>query len=840
MRQVIIVLAFLTLFLSGFSQVANLKVSWKVLSNQYQDKSLTLSEFEFRNDGKTAIKGGDVSFYFNFIRPVVCDSVKGDFKCRQLNGNFFVLEPAERFPNIAAGKNLKVRMVSRHWTIQASDFPNGGYFVENGKAVASEIDIKPISDPKQTLTSSSDYRYPETAENRFAENAQLSLLPGSELPPFLPMPASWKYSGQSLFLPQDISLTAPAELRSESAMLTAYLKEAGINVNRSARAAISLPSVSLEIVPNAFRSASAYALSIKQPEGVRIQASGSEGIFYGIQSFHSLLLTNGNNLPCLEVADSARFGYRGFMLDVARNFRTKEEIRQLIDLLALYKFNKFHFHLTDDEGWRLEINGIPELTSYGSFRGHSPNEAENLYPAYGSGPLRETGASSGSGFYNRSSFIEILRYAAERHIEIIPEIDLPGHARAAVKAMDYRYRKYMALGKPAEAMEYLLRDTLDKSIYSSAQGYDDNVICVCNESVYSFLKKVISEIDNMYRDAGLKLNTLHIGGDEVPGGAWEQSEVCRKFLDLHPEYPTFRSLSSYFAKRVNDILILKNIRMAGWEEISFTHPLAGGEKTVNEEMKDRNIQSYCWNSLWDGSDLYNSYTLANAGLPVIQANATQLYIDMAYSKDPQEPGFYWANFSNTRNVYKFSPYSIPFGAGIGKLGDTLGKVLLKRNNVNLSDRGRNSIKGIEGCLWGETLIDSERYQYMLLPRLLAVADKAWSAQDSWETELDSAKREQLFISEFNLFSNLLGQKELPMLEKMGWKFRIPLPGLHEQDGKILANTEFPGLQIRYASEGKAITLKSSLYKSGTLVRKGMQFSTVLDSGRVGRAAVIKE
>ena len=180
------------------------------------------------------------------------------------------------------------------------------------------------------------------------------------------------------------------------------------------------------------------------------------------------------------------------MLDVARNFQPKSEIFKVLDVMALYKLNVFHMHLTDDEGWRLEIPSIPELTEVGSKRGHTLDSKHFLPASHGSGG--EVDNKTGTGFYSRADFIEILKYANKLHITVEPEIEAPGHARAAVKSMNARYDRLTTEGKKAEAEKYLLSDPGDKSVYSTAQYWTDNVIDVALPSTYNFVETIISEL----------------------------------------------------------------------------------------------------------------------------------------------------------------------------------------------------------------------------------------------------------------------------------------------------------------------------------------------------------
>jgi len=227
------------------------------------------------------------------------------------------------------------------------------------------------------------------------------------------------------------------------------------------------------------------------------------------------------------------------MLDVANTYQDKASIKKILDWMALLKMNTLHLHLNGDSAWRLEINGLPELTA-------SP------------------------GFYNRSSFIEILQYAAERKIEIIPEIDLLTHAGSARRSMDARYRKFQSIGKMKEALEFFLGDTL--TLRSDGISLNNDAVCVCSESFYRFFNKVVLEIRNIYRDAGLSLKTLHLGGQIADSESWRAMPSCREFLASHPEYQDENGLKTYFLERASDILLFSGVSPAAWESTLISNP----------------------------------------------------------------------------------------------------------------------------------------------------------------------------------------------------------------------------------------------------------------------------
>ena len=243
-------------------------------------------------------------------------------------------------------------------------------------------------------------------------------------------------------------------------------------------------------------------------------------------------------IDAVEIEDAPRFGYRGLMLDVGRNFHSKETVKKLLELMAFYKLNRFHWHLSDDEGWRIEIKALPELTAIGSRRGHTKDESDRLVPSLGSGPSAEATGSGGTGFYSQDDFIEVLRFANERHIEVIPEFDVPGHSRAAVIAMAARARRLIEEGKPEAAGEFLLTDPGDKSKYESVQMWHGNVLDVGRDATYRFVNEVIGELADMYRRAGVPLTTIHLGGDEVPEGAWLASPACEGIATTSDAGPT--------------------------------------------------------------------------------------------------------------------------------------------------------------------------------------------------------------------------------------------------------------------------------------------------------------
>ncbi|KAJ8306902.1 hypothetical protein KUTeg_014986 [Tegillarca granosa] len=383
---------------------------------------------------------------------------------------------------------------------------------------------------------------------------------------------------------------------------------------------------------------------------ITIKSFTNAGAFYAIQS----LLSVGRNedgkfiIPKLTIKDQPRFGYRGFHLDVARNFRKKSEVLKILNIMSMYKLNKFHFHLTDDEGWRLEIPGLLELTQIGAYRCHSNDETECLSPQLGSGPFKE---SSGSGYYSVRDYQDILKHANKLHIQVIPEFDMPGHARAAIKSMEYRYKKLKEDNVTA-AGEFLLTELGDQSVYKTIQAFTDNAVNPCIESTYTFIRHLVGEVKRMHESIQ-PLQYFHYGGDEVPAGAWENSTACTSLLKIFKDFKTVKDLKKNFIRRVLSILQSEDLIAGAWED-----GLAVDKKQLNRSSISfpGDIYAYAWNNVWQDRKSHTAHNLANDGYKVILAHATHFYFDHPYEADFDERGLSWATRQITvRDVFNYMP-----------------------------------------------------------------------------------------------------------------------------------------------------------------------------------------
>ena len=546
-------------------------------------------------------------------------------------------------------------------------------------------------------------------------------------------------------------------------------------------------------------------------------------------------------IPCVEVKDEPRFAYRAFMLDVARNFQPKSEIFRVLDVMALYKLNVFHMHLTDDEGWRIQIPALPELTEVGAVRGHTLDSKYHLPPSHGSGG--ETINKTGTGYYTRADFIEILKYASKLHIMVEPEIEAPGHARAAVKAMNARYNRLMAEGKKDEAEHYLLYDPNDKSTYSTAQYWTDNVIDVALPSTYKFVSTVLNELVSMYKDAGVPFTTVNFGGDEVPAHVWEQSPAYLALKATHPEIKSTADLWYYFYGRVNQLVKAQGLSLAGWEEMALRKTQIDGNTfyVPNPDFMPEHLQAEVWNNTLGGGNEDLAYKLANGGYKTVLTCVTNLYFDMAHYKSFDEPGYYWGAFADIDKPFSFIPYDYFKNSKVDRNGLPLNPAIFI-GKQRLTDYGKTNIIGLQSAVWGENIESTQRLEYMMLPRLLGFAERAWSQDPAWATEKNPAKSDSLYNIAWSNFLNVLGKRELPRLSYLngGYNYRVPKPGVVSLNGQYAANIQFPGLTIRYTSDGTEPDAKSKLYTDPVSADgKTVKFRAFDVKGRGGNVALAR-
>lgn len=823
------------------SSAPDLEVIWRLDRNVTTGDNTTHdATFRLVNHGKTTLVDKGWTLHWNQMPNFVTAST-GLLSVENINGDFYRMVPRAGF-SLAPGDTATVTYTSQGFIIKMTDAPMGLYLAwqspEGEKTLPiTRYTVLPFENPEQYTRNPADEEpYPDAAF-LYRQNERLKALPANEIYPFVPAPQSWAWGNGNFALPANCRIACPAELEAEGNYLAAEL-ERRFNLNATVdKGAGAKGEIVLSTDPS-IANPEGYSLQVDAANGVSIKGGSTAGAFYGLQSLLSLVKNDSKGaatLPAIQIKDEPAFGYRGLHIDVCRNFQSKETILRLLDLLARYKVNRLLFNLTEDEGWRLEIKSLPELTEVGSRRGHAHRDSLCLQPAYGSGPDPNDPNSHGNGYYTREDFKEIIRHAHERHIEVIPEINLPGHARAAIKAMELRYQRLMKEGKTEEANLYRLIDPADTSKYISAQGYFDNTACVCQDQPLRFFETALDDIVAMYQEANVPLRMFHTGGDEVPSTAWLGSPICREFLKNYPDIRDTRNLQGLFFGKMVEAVRKRGLKIGTWEEAVMLFEKEGNWRP-NPAFVGKEVYPYIWNNLWGNQDL--GYRLANGGYPVILCNVTNFYFDLAYNKDPREPGLYWGGFVDTEDAFSFVPYNLFESTVVDNMGRRFDPARDFAGMERLTPAGRKNIVGVSAQLWSETIKGRDMLEYYYLPKLFGFAQRAWQGQPAWSGKGDAAR-----LEDWNRFMNTVIQVELPFTGAYqgGYNYRIPAPGILVENGQVNMNSGYPGfLQIRYTTDDSEPTVSSTLYEgpfshSGGVIRA----ACFNGSGRSGFSAILK-
>ncbi len=844
MNRIYSFLLFISLFKPAIGQkndepvfsAKNLGIQWEVMQNDYQNRPVSLNAVTITNNSTIEFPGKGWKMYFNSARLITPVTVTGNARIDLMNGDLFSLSPSESFPTLKPGASVRIEFIAEETVVNITDGPEGFYLVWDATPARGfpmgPVSIHPFKPAYKGLV---------TPAIIYDQNKTIRDIPAEQLIKIFPTPVSYIESAGYFILKNNIRLISDERFKKEKEGLITTLESL---LGKSIIGETLGNSISLEYKDGL--PSEAYELEIKT-NSISIRASGAAGIFYGIQSLKTLVPPDSWSkkqksiqIPSVLVKDEPRFGYRAFMLDVGRNFQPKKEVLKLLDIMALYKLNVFHFHLTEDEGWRLEIPSLPALTEVGSKRGHTLDSKSFLPPSHGSGP--DTSQLPGSGFYNRADFIEILRYANDRHILVLPEIETPGHARAAIKSMNTRYERLMKEGRKEDAERYLLYDPGDQSKYSSNQYWNDNIMDPSLPSTYNFIETVINDIVDIYKEAGVPLRSIHFGGDEVPEHVWEKSPAYITLKASHPEIQNTSDLWYYFYGRVNQLVKAKGLYLSGWEEMGLRKTVLDGNSMYlpNPDFEPEHLQTEVWNNTLGGGNEDLAYKLANGGYRVVLTCVTNLYFDMANYKSFDEPGYYWGAFTDIDKPFSFIPFDYFKNSTVDKEGLPLNRNIFI-GKQRLTDFGKTNIVGLQSAVWGENIKTTERLEYMLLPRLLGFAERAWAKDPDWATIHDTTLSKLLYDEAWSSFLNVLGKRELPMLDYYlgGFGYRIPKPGLLFENGFYSANLQFPGMVIRYTLDGRDPDIQSTIYKDPVKDSgNGVRFRAFDTKGRGGNIADI--
>jgi hexosaminidase len=541
-----------------------------------------------------------------------------------------------------------------------------------------------------------------------------------------------------------------------------------------------------------------YSLLISADE-IQIEHADSAGLYYAMMSIAQLYDAKTKSLPLGSANDQANMAFRGLHIDVSRNFRRKDFILQTLDQMSYYKLNKLHLHLADDEGWRLQIESLPELTAVGAFRCFDESETKCLLPQLAGGDGRLAATKQNNGYYSAADYIEILQYADARQIEVLPSLDMPGHSRAAIVAMKARYTRLMQENKPEEAKQYFLTELEDKSEYRSIQNYNDNTLNPCLSATYTFVEEVLKQLIDLHIKAGVLLKHYHIGADET-AGAWTGSPSCAAMIAANDDISEIKQLGPYFIEKVANMVSELGIVPAAWSD---------GLSYANRKNLPAKVQANAWETLYSGGHS-KAHQKINNGWEVVLSTPDVLYFDFPYEADPVEPGYYWGSrYTDSYQVFQFMPNNLPVHAEIWK--DNFGNSY--EANATTDIQGDGKIAGIQAQLWSETVRSNEQANYMLFPRLLVVAERAWH-KPQWTEEYQakvyySESTKHFDDSQFDAlqadwqsFSYVLSNKAMPQLVAEGIQPRVPLPGAIIKDGMLYMQNGISGLQLEYQALGE--------------------------------------
>lgn len=491
-----------------------------------------------------------------------------------------------------------------------------------------------------------------------------------------------------------------------------------------------------------------------------VQASDEDGAWYAQVTLENLKRNaGGNEIPNMVIEDWPDLEYRGFMLDISRNFTSKDNILRFIDLLAHYKVNVFHLHFGDDEGWRVEIEKFPELTTFGAYH-EFPYKNEDgeyveenyLMPSYNGDMDPEDMSSSANGHLTKEDYIEILKYAWERRISVIPEFDTPGHSRAAIKAMD-------AYSERVGNDEFRLSDPEDRSEYCSVQYYRDNALNVALPSTYRFIEEVFDALIAYHKEAGVPLPAIHVGGDEVASGAWTGSPACLKIMEERG-WDNIELMKSYYIENVLDIAEAKGVKISGWQEVVMDL-----EDHVYERLK-KNLYSVNFWHTGHAQEEY-PYKYANDGVPVVLSNMTNTYVDFAYTPDKTERGLSWGGFVDERRSFSLLPYDIYRSVRWDDKGRMRDIASLPEGKTHLEVK--ENIVGVQAQLWTETVRCFDHVTSYVFPKVCGVFERAWNASPSWEGT--TIADDPSFLQELDRYYSTVVSHEIPYYEDMQIAYR---------------------------------------------------------------------
>ncbi len=789
-------------------------LTFAVEDNFHNGAASFIGSMRLQNNSSVALPKGksDWQIYVHSVRKISKVNTQG-IAIEHINGDLHRFIPTNEFKGLKAGESLNVEFEAGAWVASYSDFMPRAFLVSNKQkpAIFANTDTEDLTTFIAPFKRDNQlYRYNEPKDQtklatpalRFERNqSNIEVSKEDALKRIIPKPHSVDFNRGTAELDSSWQIRFAGRLKSEVAVFQEDLADYGLTLKAEADhiSAGKTPTIFLK-VNDALKvdgkvASESYHLEIDDDKVV-ITGSDNAGVFYGIQSFLALIPADAKNtvsVPNVEIEDTPRFAWRGMHYDNGRNYHGKDALFKMVEQMGRYKMNKFHWHFSEDEGWRLEIPGLPELTDIGGYRCFDLEERSCLLTQLGTGPFK---SGTGNGYLSREDFVELLKFAKARHIDIIPEIEGPGHARASIIAMEARYDRLMAEGKPEEAKAYLLSDPKDTSQYLTVQNYTDNSMNACMDSTYAFIEKVTYELQNMYREAGTRLTNLHFGGDEVGAGSWVGSPACQAmFADPNNGVAGPNDLKPYFTQRVATMFAKRGIAPGAWEDGLMYDKINPFKR---DEFPNKVFTANVWDNIWEWGVADRAHRLANNGYQVILSHGTHLYFDHPYEAHPEERGYYWATrYTDTKKTFSYMPDDVYANADYTRSREPIVNLeaLVGRELPKLEKP--ENILGIQGQVWSETIRTEDQVLRMVFPRILAVAERAWHTA-SWE---GSKIEPKAFAKDWHAYAAALSVKELLKLERDGVNVNLPVPGAKVKNGQLVANAAFPHLEIQYSTDG---------------------------------------
>lgn len=565
--------------------------------------------------------------------------------------------------------------------------------------------------------------------------------------PVVPRPLNMSVGeGSFLFKP---TTTFGVENAAQLKMVSAFVGRFGASAGFVPAVSIGNKSADVTFVTDSSLSSEAYSLKVTA-DGITVKATDNSGFFYALQTLRQLLpaAIDGKTatdepmkVPVMEITDSPRFGYRGVMVDVARYFLPKSDLLKVIDVAAMLKLNKLHLHLVDDTGWRLEIEKYPLLTQVGAWR----VKRDEPFPdrrCQQEGELTPVG-----GYYTKDDIREIVAYAADRQMEVIPEIEMPAHTNSSLAA-------YPELACPVVDIPITVLPGL--GVKNSRIVY-----CAGNDSVFSFLEDVIDEVIELFPS-----KYIHLGGDEASKYYWEKCPKCQARMKTEG-IEHIEELQSYFMRRMSKYVQSKGKEVMGWDELT------------NSTLPD-DVIIFGWQGLGKAA-----LKAAEQGHRFVMTPARVLYLIRYQGPQWFEPLTYFGN-NTLKDVYNYEPVQSDWKPEYADL-----------------------LMGVQGSLWTEFCNSPEDVNYLLYPRLMALADVAWTPKETkdWQGFLKGV------------------DNVLPHLDAMGVGYARSMYNIDHKvtpdNGKLSVEMSCirPDVEIRYTTDGSEPTAGSKLYKSPVTVKK---------------------